>query len=244
MYLLAHAKWTSATAPGDATMQFHIHGADSNTGADRLVTLDAPNAQEAERQALAMGMLISSVYPAQAAVAPSAVPMPGGTARLWTVHDRGSQYGPHTEHEIGMLLAAGTISPQALVWKLGAPRWLPVTSIVPLLPRPTPPSSGGTGFQMPGIATPLLVSAIGNIVVGLLWASTCFGIVFTIPMAVLCVMEFSLYAEVEKLPKSEVARRATGIAWFEIIVGLFNLVSLVCGIVLLVNISKLRSRTP
>jgi hypothetical protein len=97
---------------------------------------------------------------------------------------------------------------------------------------------------MPGIATPLLVSAIGNIVVGLLWASTCFGIVFTIPMAVLCVMEFSLYAEVEKLPKSEVARRATGIAWFEIIVGLFNLVSLVCGIVLLVNISKLRSRTP
>lgn len=43
-----------------------------------------------------------------------------------------------------------------------------------------------------GIKVPVLISAISNIVVGLIWLSTCFGFVFTIPMVILCIFEFVL----------------------------------------------------
>jgi len=52
--------------------------------------------------------------------------------RIWTIHDQGRQFGPHTEHEVGMLLGSGAITRDALVWKEGSPRWIPVTNIVPI----------------------------------------------------------------------------------------------------------------
>ena len=91
-----------------------------------------------------------------------------------------------------------------------------------------------------GITVPLLVSAIGNICVGLLWLSTCFGVVLTVPMAILCIFEFMLYAKAQRLGAEELAAKATTIAIFEIILGLFNIVSLVCGIIVLVHVSQLR----
>jgi TM2 domain-containing membrane protein YozV len=57
-----------------------------------------------------------------------------GTERIWTVHDGGNQYGPHTEQELATMLAGGTISRDALVWKEGSPRWIPLTNIVPMPP--------------------------------------------------------------------------------------------------------------
>jgi len=44
-----------------------------------------------------------------------------------------------------------------------------------------------------GIKTPILISAISNAVVGMIWAYTCFGIVFTIPMIILCICEILFY---------------------------------------------------
>jgi TM2 domain-containing membrane protein YozV len=51
--------------------------------------------------------------------------------RIWTVNDRGRQFGPHTEQEVAGLLAAGNISASALVWKTGSPTWIPVTAMFP-----------------------------------------------------------------------------------------------------------------
>jgi hypothetical protein len=75
------------------------------------------------------------------------------TDRIWTIHDQGHQFGPHTEQELATMLAVGTISRDALVWKEGSPRWIPVSNIVPL-----PPS-----FADIPVATPIPSSLIVNV---------------------------------------------------------------------------------
>ncbi len=91
-----------------------------------------------------------------------------------------------------------------------------------------------------GVRTPILVSAIANIVVGLIWMATCFGIIFTIPMVVLCIFEFRLYSSVDEIPATELAERAGKLAIYEFFVGLFNTVTLVCGFLVLINSGKLQ----
>ena len=116
-------------------------------------------------------------------------------------------------------------------------------TVVPkLVARATGPSAQVYGHRYvspAGITAPVLISAIGNIVVGLAWAATCFGIVLTIPMVILCVFEFSLYAQAGRLPPPTLARKAKTLGIFEVIVGLFNLISLVCGIIVLINAGKI-----
>ena len=112
------------------------------------------------------------------------------------VHDRGQQFGPHTESELATLVAVGTISPNAMIWRTGSPRWIPVSNIVPLpsyLPPPPPtyqhtPNSGNRiaagvcgillggfgvhkfilGFTTAGLIM-LLVCLFGSICYGLGW---------------------------------------------------------------------------
>lgn len=91
----------------------------------------------------------------------------------------------------------------------------------------------------PGIAVPLLISAIANLVIGIILATTCFGIIFAVPMWILCVFEFILYANVDQIHPVNLKSRATIIGICEIVVGLLNMVSLVCGIILLIHASKL-----
>lgn len=93
-----------------------------------------------------------------------------------------------------------------------------------------------------GIRIPMLISAIGNIIVGLVWLTTCFGIILTVPMVLLCIFEFLLYARADDLPENELASKAQVMGILEIVVGLFNLISLVCGILVLIHANKLRSR--
>ena len=90
-----------------------------------------------------------------------------------------------------------------------------------------------------GVKIPLLISAIANIVVGLLWASSCFGIVLTVPMAILCIFEFKLWSQADSLPLREFGRRAKTLGIFEIIAGLANTPTLICGIIVLINAGKL-----
>jgi uncharacterized Zn finger protein (UPF0148 family) len=90
-----------------------------------------------------------------------------------------------------------------------------------------------------GVKIPLLISAISNIVVGLLWASSCIGIVFTVPMIILCVFELKLWSNADSLPLREFGRRAKTLGIFEIVVGLANTPTLVCGILVLINAGKM-----
>ena len=92
-----------------------------------------------------------------------------------------------------------------------------------------------------GVRIPMLISAIANIIVGLLWALSIVGIVLAIPMWVLCVFEFRAYGRLDRPPtkRTEVDHLRT-LAIFEIAVGVFNTVALVCGIISLVNHSSIR----
>jgi predicted Zn finger-like uncharacterized protein len=90
-----------------------------------------------------------------------------------------------------------------------------------------------------GVKMPLLISAISNIIVGLIWAGTCFGIVFTVPLAILCIFEFKLWGQADSLPLREFGRRAKILGIFEIIAGLVNMPTLICGIIVLINAGKL-----
>jgi hypothetical protein len=91
-----------------------------------------------------------------------------------------------------------------------------------------------------GVTVPLLVSAISNIAFAMIWSFTCWGIIFAVPLLVLCIFEFSLYSRAAEMNRQDLASRAQVLAIFELIVGLLNMVALVCGIVILVNCSKLQ----
>jgi len=83
------------------------------------------------------------------AASPPPVPRPPGhnVERTWTVHDQGRQFGPHTEVELATLMAVGTISTTALVWRDGSPRWIPITNIVPMPAFPNQPPPPQMGFR-------------------------------------------------------------------------------------------------
>jgi hypothetical protein len=90
-----------------------------------------------------------------------------------------------------------------------------------------------------GVKVPVLISAIANIVVGLIWLATCFGVIFTVPMLILSIFEFSLWSRADRLPLYALGDRAKVLGIFEIVVGLVNTPTLICGILVLVNGGKL-----
>src|ERR1700722_15409900 len=61
-----------------------------------------------------------------------------------------------------------------------------------------PAPLGGTyhdPVSLAKITTPLMVSAIANVVAGMLWADTSYGLIFTLAMTTLGIYEFKLYGE-------------------------------------------------
>ncbi len=95
------------------------------------------------------------------------------------------------------------------------------------------------GPRPPGIIkVPLLISAICNCVMALFWFITIFGIIFAVPLIVLLIFEFKLYADLHD-PKIVVpSSRVRTIAIYEIVAGLVNLGALVCGIIILTNLAN------
>ena len=87
---------------------------------------------------------------------------------------------------------------------------------------------------------PLLISAIGNIVVSLIWIGTCFLSFLAIPLIILCIFEFVLYSQAGQIPLNRFASKAKTLGIFEVIAGLVNTITLVCGIIILVNCSRMQ----
>jgi hypothetical protein len=89
----------------------------------------------------------------------------------------------------------------------------------------------------------VLTSAIANLVAGYLgFFGTCFGVVIFAPMVVLAAFELLLFLQAPSMATSALERRARVIGVFEILLGVFNLVSLLCGVVTLLEVGKLRER--
>lgn len=94
------------------------------------------------------------------------------------------------------------------------------------------------------IRTALSVSAIGGIVIGLAWFMTYAGLIIAAPMWVLAW--FQLKERKALLQSSEPRERASAvfrIGLWTLVFGLFNVVGLICGIVLLVLQGQLRDRS-
>lgn len=113
-------------------------------------------------------------------------------------------------------------------------------------PLPLPPTgpSGLTAAELRPVTLPILISAIANLVAGYLWLvlSSCFAVFLTAPMLVLCAFEFIYFARAPQMTARDIDRRGTTLGVFEIILGIFNGVSFVCGILVLLNTMKLRER--
>jgi hypothetical protein len=181
----------------------------------------------------------------------------------------GQTYGPVPRSELVNWVSQGRVSPNCMVCREGDSSWRWARDEFPAIVRApqTCPHCGGTinaasGLcerchaaapampaygSMPtgrtvleGVTVPLLVSAISNVVFAVIWAFSCWGIVFAVPLIILCIFEFILYSNAAQMDRPQLASRAQVVAIFELIVGLLNMVALICGIIVLVNCSKLK----
>ena len=118
-------------------------------------------------------------------------------------------------------------------------------------PDDGPPPSGYV-YEAPGagrlfnpaevnlVRVPMLISAICNVVFGLFWAITLIGIPIAIALWILCVFEFQTWARLDgSRPPATLKRRVVTVAIIQIIVGLVNWITLVCGILALVGSGRL-----
>ncbi|HEY0094418.1 MAG TPA: DUF4339 domain-containing protein [Archangium sp.] len=63
------------------------------------------------------------------APAPAPAPPPLPTAAAFFVAVDGAQTGPHPMDALRQQVAAGTLTPDSLVWKQGMPAWTPAVQV-------------------------------------------------------------------------------------------------------------------
>ena len=107
---------------------------------------------------------------------------------------------------------------------------------------PAPQTPGGPMSADPTpIRVALVVSAIFNILSAIGWAFTCVGLILSVPLVILAIFEFLLFGKLGSPPYAQNRGRAQVIGILEICTILAgNLPSMVCGIIVLVFLDKLR----
>lgn len=91
--------------------------------------------------------------------------------------------------------------------------------------------------SFPGITTPLLVAAISNVIVGIFWTVLCWTAVIGIPMIFYGIYDICKHSGVYSC--NDMRWRAGWGGVLNILFGFFNVVALICGIVLLINQPKI-----
>lgn len=106
----------------------------------------------------------------------------------------------------------------------------------------TPPTQPGPVPSDPSaVRAALLVSAIFNILTALGWAWTCVGIVLSVPLVILAIFEILHFSALGKPPYGPKRSRAQLLGILEICTILAgNLVSMICGIIVLAMLDKVR----
>ncbi len=80
------------------------------------------------------------------------------------------------------------------------------------------------------ISTQMLVAGVANLAFGLLYVSTVIGAVIGVPMFALGLCELLNHSKIDSLDADQLKSKASLYGTLDIIAGLFNLVSLICGI--------------
>lgn len=87
----------------------------------------------------------------------------------------------------------------------------------------------------------VMASGIVNIVAGSLLTLTCYGSPIGIPMLILGIFELVHHSKRNSLPPYYYASASITLGIFEIVVGLFNIVTLIMGIIVLGNATSVKS---
>ncbi len=169
-----------------------------------------------------------------------AAPVMGANTPQWYYQIADERYGPITMVELRELAQRGAIQPIDQVWRVGMPTALPASHFAGVFPAAQQVASV-TGNSPAAITVPLLISAISNVVFGLFWLCTIYGVVIGVPMFILAVFEFMLYAKIGTKPVKDIAREASTLAIWQMVLGFFcNIPTFVCGILLIINAGKYR----
>lgn len=108
----------------------------------------------------------------------------------------------------------------------------------PMSVPPLPPSLSTPGRDLSGIKIPMLIAGIFNCLTALGWFSTCFLFFLGIPLLVLGIFEIIAFTKLSgtRAEQDMLRQKAKTFAILDICsVLLFNLPSMVCGIIQLAN---------
>ncbi|MFI4917433.1 MAG: hypothetical protein ACIAS6_13125 [Phycisphaerales bacterium JB060] len=110
------------------------------------------------------------------------------------------------------------------------------------MPPSQPPTQPGPIQAEPtAVRTAILLSAIFNILAAVSWAWTCIGIVLSVPLVILAVFEILHFNALGQPPYGPKRPRAQLLGILEICTILAgNLPSVVCGIIVLAFLDKVR----
>lgn len=106
---------------------------------------------------------------------------------------------------------------------------------------PDGPAAGTPGRPLSGVKVPMLIAGIFNCIVALSWFSTCFLFFLGIPLLVLGIFEIILFTKLggTRAEQDAVRGRAKTYAILDVCtILLFNLPSMVCGIIQLASHSQ------
>lgn len=87
----------------------------------------------------------------------------------------------------------------------------------------------------------VMASGIANIILGSLLTLTCYGSPIGLPMLILGIFELIHHSKRNALPPYYYASSSITLGIFEIVVGLFNVVSLIMGILVLGHATSVKS---
>lgn len=127
-------------------------------------------------------------------------------------------------------------TPAAPAASVAAPAAPPTAPGAQVVPTDWPPTA---------VSVPQLVSGIFNLVVAAGWLFTCFGVILTIPLAILGIKELIAFSNARTSNPADYLESARTMAVLDIctvITGNFG--SAICGIVMLTQVGAARERIP
>jgi hypothetical protein len=162
------------------------------------------------------------------------------TLRRWVTEHRIVATTPVAEAEAGPWRDASLVAELASAF--GAESADPHSGAVPPAPPASPPTAPVAAMPIgdwppTGVAVPQLVSGIFNLIAGVGWLFTCFGVVLTVPLVILGIQELRSYAKATSTPPSryvESSRTKAVLAICTVLAG--NVASAICGIIILTQL--------
>ena len=108
---------------------------------------------------------------------------------------------------------------------------------------PEAPAAAPVYDYPPTILTvPIVISAVWNVMTAIGWASMipCIGLVIAVPYAVLAFFEVTTFVKAPTMSPDQLYRRCGPLGICQIVLGLSNLVPIICGILLLAYRDRLQ----